>query len=377
MLYALDHPNSRILCIRGTQNKISESSLQTLKDIISMLKYDDAFEITEHTLKCNNGSEFLFYGAKTYQSFKSLRRIDLVWVDEATEVSTSAWEVLIPTVREDNSRFLISFNPTLETDWVYKEFVLSDRSDAAVVELQYKDNPYFPNTLKLEMERDKRTNMAKYNHIWLGQLIQEIEGALWNRELLLYPDKDEWIHYNEIKFAFDKIVIAIDPSVTSKQTSDACGLIAAAKYKNKYIILEDATAILSPDKWARKAVSLYHKWSADHIIYESNQGGDLTRVIIGQVDPSIRVQSVHATRGKILRAEPIVQLYEQGLVQHLKSFPILEQEMVTFTGDPKQTSPNSLDAMVYALTDIAEQGIHAPSGMIRASKGIMTLRQGV
>ena len=362
IIYAIQNPGSRILCVRGTQNKISESSLQTLKDVIEMLEYSSYFEITEHTLTCNNGSDFLFYGAKSYQSFKSIQGVSLVWVDEATELSEPAWDVLTPTIREDDSRFLISFNPELEDDWVYKEFVLQDRPDAAVVRLLVEDNPYFPEVLKRDLEYDRETNTLKYLHVWEGELVQASEGALWNKNMIKYPSREE---FNTLDYNFDKIVVAIDPSITSNKNSDACGIIVACKDKDDYIILDDATEVMSPDAWASKAIALYEKWSADYIVYESNQGGDMVRTIINQKNPFIKCVSVHASRGKILRAEPIAQLYEQGKVMHLKHFKQLEYEMVTYTGDKKDKSPNSLDAMVWALTNLS-RGAKAPPGMVKA-----------
>lgn len=374
ILYALQNPNSRILAIRGTQNKISESSLEILKDVINMMQIDSYFDMTEHTLKCKNGSEFLFYGGKNYQSFKSLQGINLVFIDEATELSQSAWEVLIPTIRDDNSRFLISFNPEVEDDWVYQQFVINNHPDAYVAKLSIEDNPYFPETLKREMEYDKERDYLKYLHIWEGQLIQHIQGALWKKDLIKYIQREELEKI--IKGEFDKIVVAIDPSITSKQTSDECGIIVAAKDKEKYVVLEDASAILSPQLWAEKAVALYNKYKADHIVYESNQGGDLTKTVINNINPTIRCLPVHASRGKILRAEPILQLYEQDKVRHLKCFRELEYEMLTYTGDTNQKSPNRLDALVYALSDLAKVS-RVPTGMVRAdmkNMGRMTLK---
>ena len=362
LLYAIKHPDSRILSVRGTQNKISESSLQTLKDVIYMMGIEQYFIITENTLRCVNGSEFLFYGAKSYHSFKSLQGINLCWVDEATELSEAAWNMLTPTVRADESRFLISFNPEKEDDWVYENFVLKTHPNAAVIKLNIADNPYFPSVLKEELEDDKLRNYLKYLHIWEGELIKNVEGALWNIDLIK--------NTNTIPKDFDKIVVAVDPSVTDKITSDACGLIVAAKDADLYYILDDSSSIMSPQTWAEKAVKLYHKYDADHIVAESNQGGDLISTVIHSIDSSIRVVLVHASRGKIARAEPILALYEQKLVWHYNSFKDLETEMLYFTGSKTDKSPNHLDAMVWALTDLSAV-VHAPNGARKSSMKLL------
>lgn len=371
ILYAVKNPGSRILCVRGTQNKISESSLQVLKDVIDLMGITSYFTVTENTLKCKNGSVFLFYGAKNHNSFKSLQNISLTWVDEATELSYPAWETLIPTVRADDSRFIITFNPEKEDDFVYQEFVKNKHPEAYVCEINYMDNPYFPDVLRKEMEYDKERDYPKYLHVWEGKLRQEKEGALWNREMLknIHKELPEDIQ-------FEEIVVAIDPSVTSKMTSDACGLIVAGRIdKKQYAVLDDKTEIMSPKKWATMAVELYHQYEADHIVYESNQGGDLINTLIRSIDPSIRCVSVHARRGKKVRAEEILYLYEEEQVIHTKFFKTLEFEMVTFTGDKTEKSPNALDALVYALKNLSPNKARHSQGTRRASMATMVLKQ--
>ncbi|OQY40929.1 MAG: hypothetical protein B6229_00400 [Spirochaetaceae bacterium 4572_7] len=368
ILYAIKNPNSRILAIRGSQNRISESSLQMMKDVIFMMGYEEYFTMTENTLKCHNGSEFIFYGARNYHTFKSLRGINLCFVDEATELSKSAWETLIPTIREDGSRFLISFNPEKEEDWVYQTFIVEQHPEAYVIKMNYNDNPYFPKVLRQEMEWDKSRNTAKYLHIWEGELISLTEGALWNYDMIKHSKAADIEDY-------EKIVVAIDPSVTSKATSDACGLIVGGRLKkNRYDILSDKTAIMSPKTWATTAVQLYNYYQADYIVYESNQGGDLIKTVIGDLDRSIKCYPVHARRGKKVRAEEILYLYEEGYVTHTKHFKTLESEMVTFTGDKKDKSPNALDAMVYCLKSLTPNKVRVQRGTHPGQMGSMRLR---
>lgn len=342
ILFSLINKKSRILCVRGTQNKISESSLQVLKDVIKMMNIEDYFIETENTLRGINGSEFLFYGAKTYQSFKSLQGINLCWVDEATELSKSAWDTLIPSIRDDGSRFLISFNPDKDTDWVYENFVIDKYINSVVVKINYTDNDFFPKELMEICMYEKETNLQKYLHIWEGELNILPEGALWNYGLFQYGSEEE----------YDKIIISLDPSGSSKITSDACGIIVTARKGDKYYILEDATAIMSPQSWGSKAIALYHLYKADYIVYESNFGGDMIPTIIHQLDPNIPCKEVRASRGKLIRAEPIVALYESKNVYHIKKFKDLEYEYCFYIGDGK--SPNRLDAAVWGLSSLSE-----------------------
>lgn len=355
--YALKNPGSRILCVRGTQNKISESSLQILKDAVYMMGQEHKFHITENTLRTVNGSEFLFYGAKNPHTFKSLQGVNLVWIDEATELSESAWDLLIPTIREDKSEIWISMNPEYEDDPVWQKFFTNDRKDVAKVLLNYTDNPYFPDVLKSEMEYDKSINIQRYEHIWLGKLRKDIEGALWKHNMFnnLSNNEVDKIIKDEYN-AFEKIVIAVDPSGTSKITSDACGIVVVGKYNgvDRWCVLEDATKIMSPMEWANKVVTLYHKYNANKVIFETNYGADMISTIIHSVDRYVPLKGVRAFQGKRLRAEPVVTLYEQNRVDHLGKLLSLEDECLSFTGeDNKQKSPNRLDAMVYGIMHLA------------------------
>ncbi|OQY39649.1 MAG: hypothetical protein B6229_03250 [Spirochaetaceae bacterium 4572_7] len=375
ILYMITHPNSRVLAIRGTQNKISESSLQVLKDVIRIMDLNDSFIITENTLRCVNGGEFLFYGAKNPHTFKSLQSINLVWVDEAIELQRKAWDILIPTIREKGSRFIITFNAEEEDDYVYDEFIKQNNPQAYVVKMNYWNNPYFDETdLRVDMEYDRDRDELKYLHVWEGELRAEIEGAVWNKKMIKYCSTNERAKIELT--GYDKVVVSIDPSVTAKITSDACGLVVAGKIGNDYYIIDDKTAIMTPKSWAQKAVDLYYLHDADYITYESNQGGDLIKTLINNIDPSIRCISVHARRGKRIRAEEVVYLYENEQVKHIRPFKTLEHEMLTFTGEKTEKSPNALDAMVYALKDLSPSRYKVPSGLTPVKMGTFVNKVG-
>ena len=225
------------------------------------------------------------------------------------------------------------------------------------------------------MEYDRMRDENKYLHIWEGELRKEVEGALWSRGMIKYSSPSEQAKL--LLSGYDKVVVSIDPSVTAKVTSDACGLVVAGKIGNDYYVLDDKTAIMSPKKWAEEAVKLYELHDANYITYESNQGGDLIKTLINNIDPTIRCISVHARRGKRIRAEEIVYLYENEQVRHIKPFPVLEKEMVTFTGEKKEKSPNALDALVYALKDLSPSRHKIPAGLTKASMSTLTQPTGI
>ena len=158
-----------------------------------------------------------------------------------------------------------------------------------------------------------------------------------------------------------RIVVAVDPPIKTGEDADECGIVCAALGGNdEFYVLEDASMRgLSPSEWARRAIELYHKWSADRMVAEVNQGGAMVSSVISNEDPGIMVKEVHATRGKAVRAEPISALYEQRRVHHFGILAVLEDQMCDFTSDFDRKaagySPDRVDALVWALTELSGQ----------------------
>jgi phage terminase large subunit-like protein len=180
-----------------------------------------------------------------------------------------------------------------------------------------------------------------------GELIEDRPDALWSRTLIeacrvAAPP------------ALARIMVAIDPPGSSRQGSDACGIVAAGLTESgMFFVLEDASAAgLTPSAWAHKAVALYRRLNADSLVAEVNMGGEMVRSVLRQVDATAPLKEVHATRGKYLRAAPVAALYEQGKVKHVGCFPLLEDEMCDFgvNGLSSGASPDRLDALVWAIT---------------------------
>lgn len=182
-----------------------------------------------------------------------------------------------------------------------------------------------------------------------GEILEDIEGALWNQEN---------IDRNRVETAptdLQRIVVAIDPAVTANEESDETGIIVAGKNgQGEMFVLADYTIKTSPMGWAQRAIDAYHEHGADAIIAEVNNGGDMIPTLIKNINPNIRVTTVRATRGKALRAEPIASLYEQNRAHHVGQLDKLETQLTTWTPeDPK--SPDRLDALVWAATELIEQ----------------------
>lgn len=179
-----------------------------------------------------------------------------------------------------------------------------------------------------------------------GELLTDTPGALWTLTAI-----DE--HRRSEPPAMVRVVVAIDPAVTSGEDSDATGIIAVGLgVDGRLYVLADRTCRTSPDRWARAAVDLYDEVEADRIVAEVNNGGDLVTTVLRTVDPSVPVRTVHASRGKRVRAEPVAALYEQGRVHHVGAFTDLEDQMTTWTPESPD-SPDRLDALVWGVTDLA------------------------
>jgi phage terminase large subunit-like protein len=216
---------------------------------------------------------------------------------------------------------------------------------------------------------DNRANLApaflgqivrKYQGTHLGrqellaELLENVPGALWNRgmiEATRASNAPELI----------RVVVAIDPATSSTEGSDETGIIVAGKDQaGRGWVLADASGRFRPTEWAKTAILAYRAHCADRVVAEVNNGGDMVETTLRMIDPNVPFAAVHASRGKITRAEPVAALYEQGRVHHVGVFPHLEDQMCAFARDAHGAfdirsagfSPDRVDALVWALTDL-------------------------
>jgi predicted phage terminase large subunit-like protein len=188
-----------------------------------------------------------------------------------------------------------------------------------------------------------------------GEILEDVPGALWRPSLITYrePAQRMNIQTKELVRDMARIVVAIDPAVTSGEDSDETGIVGAGIGADaRGYVLADASCRMPPADWARRAINLYRELQADRIVAEANNGGDLVSTVIHTIDPTVPVTLVHASRGKRTRAEPVSALYEQGRVSHVVPFPELEDQLCSYTGAPGEDSPDRMDALVWALTDV-------------------------
>ncbi len=191
--------------------------------------------------------------------------------------------------------------------------------------------------------------IAKYEGTRLGRqeiyahILEDVPGALWDRPNI---DQHRVTEAPELR----RIVVAVDPAVTDTKDSDETGIVVVGiGLDHNAYVLADLSQKLSPDNWARRAVMAYHSFAADRIVAEVNNGGDLVQHVVRTVDETVSYKAVRASRGKLVRAEPVAALYEQGKVHHVGTFASLEDQLCSYVGGGK--SPDRMDALVWGLTE--------------------------
>jgi phage terminase large subunit-like protein len=179
-----------------------------------------------------------------------------------------------------------------------------------------------------------------------AEILDDAPGALWSREQL---EQNRVSEMPDLK----RIVVGVDPAITSKKDSDETGIVVAGLgTDNHFYVLDDKSCIKSPHGWGKEVVATYNKWKADRVVGEVNQGGDMVKAILNTISPFISFRAVHATRGKKLRAEPIASLYEQNRIKHVGYFGSLEDQMCSWEPGVTTDSPDRIDSLCLAIFEL-------------------------
>ena len=344
-----------ILFTRWTMVSAHISIIPEFIDKIEALGKHDDFEIlnTEIINKVT-GSRIIFKGIKTSQgtataNLKSIAGVTTWILDEAEELTDEdVFDKIDLSIRHKDlpNRVILVMNPSFKSHWIYKRFVKNQRQDTTYIHTTYIHNKKnLSKSFVEQAENLKAINQTRYNHLFLGDWLDDADGLLWNRNII---DRLRVTTKPELK----RIVVAIDPAISKNENSDETGIIVCGKDHNeKAYIIEDLSGKYSPNEWANVAVNAFKRWDADCIVAEKNQGGDMVSSVLRSQNATARIKLVTATKGKYVRAEPIFSLYEQNKVYHVGMFPILETQMVTFNPD-KTSSPDRVDALVWGLSEL-------------------------
>ena len=338
----------RIALVGPTAADVRDTMIEGESGLLSVFPATQRplFEPSKRRITFHNGTQAAAFSAEEPERLRGPQH-EVAWCDEL-----AAWKYLQET-------------------WDNLQFGLRGGKDPRKVitttpkPLQLlKDILADPTTvLSRGITEENRANLApafleeilkKYHGTRLGrqelhaEILEDIEGALWQRT---------WIDQHRVREIkprqIQRIVVAIDPAVTSTEDSDETGIVVAAKgVDGRGYVLDDFSCRLSPDGWANRAVAAYRERQADKIIAEANNGGDLVESVIRTVDRLLPFKKVRAAKGKITRAEPVAALYEQGRISHVGSFPLLEDQMCQYTGEPGEKSPDRMDALVWAFSEL-------------------------
>ena len=363
--------HKRIACVASTNSDIERVMVKGESGFLSVCWKEDKdykgnhmgfpeWSPTKRCLTWANGAKVEFYSAEEPERLRG-PQFSCAWCDElaAWNKDMATWQMLQFCLRlGKHPRVCVTTTP--KPTKLMRELLKNPKT--TVTSGSTFDNAANLAKTYLVAVREQYEGTRIGRQELYAEVLEEAEGALWSTETL----DDASIKYEDLP-ELARIVVALDPAVTANAESDMTGIVVAGIDVNGICyVLGDYTDKLSPERWAAKAVELYHMYEADRIVAEVNQGGDLVKLTVHGEDPLVPYKAVRASRGKYARAEPVSALYERGLVKHVSNPPDgnnlneLETQMRTWEPLGKIGSPDRLDAMVWAITDLALGGYHKP-----------------
>ena len=344
---ALADPKARIALIGEGEHETREVMVEGVSGVLAVHRQDERPEwiATRRLLQWRNGAVAQVFSAEDPESLRG-PQFSAAWLDELAKWrhAEATFDMLQFGLRlGERPRQVVTTTP--RPTGLLKRLIADERT--AVTHAGTRANAYnlAPAFVETVLKRYHGTRLGRQEIE--GELIEERADALWTRARI------EAGRVNEVP-ALQRIVVAVDPPGSARKTGGACGIVAAGRDGEGaiFVLADDSAAGLSPQAWATKAIALWRRLQADALVAEMNFGGDMVRAVIREADPNVPMMAVRATRGKYLRAEPVAQLYEQGRVHHVGTFPALEDEMCDFGLDGLSSgrSPDRLDALVWAVT---------------------------
>jgi phage terminase large subunit-like protein len=308
------------------------------------------YQITRRRVLWPNGAEALLFSAEEPDRLRGVQHA-AAWCDEIShwQYPQEAWDNLVFGLRlGDKPRACVTTTPRPSK-------VLRQLLDDPLCRVSRTSS--YANKAHLAAEFFAKI-LARYEGTRLGrqeiygELLEDVPGALWTHELI---ERNRLRHGAKVPELI-RIVVAIDPAASSGEDADETGIVIAGKDKDGHgYVLGDYSGHYQPVEWARVAVAHYHRLRCDRVVAEVNNGGEMVEHTIRMVDDTVAYQAVHASRGKVVRAEPVSALYEQNRIHHCGVFPELEDQQCSFTVDFDRHTGGSLDrvdALVWALSEL-------------------------
>lgn len=357
-LYALKNPNTICAVVAPTHGDLRRVCFGGPSGLISIIpkkcflesKDQKGYSSSVAEIRLHNGSKIIGYAAQEPDRLRG-PQFHRAWCDEiAAWRYPEAFDQLMFGLRlGDNPQCVITTTP--KPTKLIKDLV--EREDVYVTSGSTFENEANLAKSALAMLKDKYEGTTLGRQELYAEIVDNLEGALWTHELI-----EEARLKDDTERQLTQIIVAVDPAVTANENSDETGIVVVGKdHNNEFYVLEDLSGRHSADKWGKIAINAFYEWEADRIVAEVNNGGDLVERLIRNIDHNVSYRSVRATRGKILRAEPIAALYEQRRVHHIGVLPELESQMCSYTGEAN-SSPDRLDALVWGITELSKSRGH-------------------
>jgi predicted phage terminase large subunit-like protein len=353
VLYALRNPEVQVAVVVPTFGDVRRVAFGGVSGIMKCLPREclmsgsgKGYNVSASEITLYNGSKIMGFSATEPDRLRG-PQFHRAWCDEiASWRYQDTFDQLMFGLRlGDNPQCVITTTP--KPNQIIR--TLMKRSGTVITRGSTFENESNLAPAAIEQLREKYENTRLGRQELHAEILDDTEGALWS-----YNGIDATRVGKQTAPELRRVIVAIDPAVTNTDSSDETGIVVAGLgVDGRYYVLEDASDKLSPDGWGRKAIDCYYNWQADRIVAEVNNGGDLVERLLRTIDNSVPYTPVTASRGKITRAEPIAALYEQKKVSHAGSFAELEDQMTTYVGGSGK-SPDRLDALVWALTELSQ-----------------------
>ncbi|MDR1982409.1 MAG: terminase family protein [Holosporaceae bacterium] len=341
--WAADKLYKRIALISNTIQEARQVMVEGESGLLSIIDEEEELEFlpSRRLLRWPSGALATLYGAENYEQLRG-PQFDAAWIDEFAKFQhpRETFEQLSFSLRLGKKPRAILTTTPRPIQFIRD---LMERNDVVTVRGTSLENieNLSPTFLKqLEYLRGTRLESQEI----YAEIVDDQQNTLWSWE-------DVENCYKSPPHFLKNIVIGIDPAITSNAESDETGIIVSGMDgQGKGYVLDDLSISASPEIWAKRVVEAYHRYSAKLVVIESNIGGELLPSLLHSFDNSIKLKTVYAHKSKIARAEPIVILYQKKMIFHARTFHKLEMQMVTY--EPKSKSPDRLDAMVWAMTEL-------------------------
>jgi len=334
---------------------------------ISPPDFRPLYEASKRTLTWPNGTVATLYSADEPDRLRGPQH-HCLWVDEIAAWSKlkDAWDMLMFGLRLGRRpRACITTTP--RPVQVLKDLIADHRTVVTSGSTYDNRENLAPDFFAAVIDKYEGTRLGR-QEIW-AEVLDDHPGALWK---LGQIETDRLVSAPDL----DRVVVAVDPATTSKPSSNETGIIVAGvgmcsckgRPARHGFVLGDSSGRYTPAAWAKETIALYRKAMADRVVGEANNGGDLVESNIRTADPSVSYRSVHASRGKATRAEPVAALYEQGKIHHVGVFPHLEDQLTTWDPRAGAPSPDRLDSLVWAFTELIVDARTEPDMVLPAMR---------